>query len=126
MYYGNLKECVFAFKSYFPNVKVVIMGCRRNDPGCQNLCILSHTNNGWPDFLRLNPILEWTYDEVWDFILSRRISYPILYDNGYTSIGDKLSTTKNPFLLTSDAYSLINASFERAGRQKIVSKAKQE
>jgi phosphoadenosine phosphosulfate reductase len=37
--------------------------------------------------LKLNPLAEWTGDEVWDYIRERDVPYHALYDRGYTSIG---------------------------------------
>jgi phosphoadenosine phosphosulfate reductase len=37
--------------------------------------------------VKLNPLAEWTGDEVWDYIREREVPYHELYDRGYTSIG---------------------------------------
>jgi phosphoadenosine phosphosulfate reductase len=37
--------------------------------------------------VKLNPLAEWTEDEVWDYVRERGIPYHPLYDQGYTSIG---------------------------------------
>lgn len=35
----------------------------------------------------LNPIIDWTYRDVWDFIKANKIPYCELYDNGFTRLG---------------------------------------
>jgi phosphoadenosine phosphosulfate reductase len=37
--------------------------------------------------VKLNPLAEWTEEEVWDYVREREIPYHPLYDQGYTSIG---------------------------------------
>jgi phosphoadenosine phosphosulfate reductase len=37
--------------------------------------------------VKLNPLAEWTEDEVWDYVRDRDLPYNGLYDKGYTSIG---------------------------------------
>ena len=37
--------------------------------------------------VKLNPLAEWTKDEVWDYVRERDVPYHSLYDQGYTSIG---------------------------------------
>ncbi|HEX4519470.1 MAG TPA: phosphoadenylyl-sulfate reductase [Gaiellaceae bacterium] len=37
--------------------------------------------------VKLNPLAEWTEDEVWDYIREREVPYHSLYDKGYKSIG---------------------------------------
>ena len=37
--------------------------------------------------LKLNPLAEWTEEEVWDYVRERELPYHPLYDAGYTSIG---------------------------------------
>src|SRR5207247_2327719 len=45
---------------------------------------LDHDHGG---IVKLNPLAEWTEDEVWDYVREREIPYNVLYDRGYTSIG---------------------------------------
>lgn len=35
----------------------------------------------------LNPIIDWTTDEVWEFIHEYNVSYCELYDRGFTRLG---------------------------------------
>ena len=37
--------------------------------------------------VKLNPLAEWSEDEVWDYVRERGVPYHPLYDRGYTSIG---------------------------------------
>jgi phosphoadenosine phosphosulfate reductase len=37
--------------------------------------------------VKLNPLAEWTKDEVWDYVRENDVPYHVLYDQGYTSIG---------------------------------------
>jgi phosphoadenosine phosphosulfate reductase len=37
--------------------------------------------------MKLNPLAEWTEDEVWDYVRQRDVPYHPLYDRAYTSIG---------------------------------------
>ncbi|HWB22823.1 MAG TPA: phosphoadenylyl-sulfate reductase [Gaiellaceae bacterium] len=37
--------------------------------------------------IKLNPLAEWTEQEVWDYIRERDVPYHALYDQGFTSIG---------------------------------------
>ena len=37
--------------------------------------------------LKINPIIEWTWDQTWDYIKKNNIPYNKLHDNGFPSIG---------------------------------------
>jgi thioredoxin-dependent adenylylsulfate APS reductase len=37
--------------------------------------------------VKLNPLAEWTEDEVWEYVRERDVPYHALYDRGYKSIG---------------------------------------
>jgi FAD synthetase len=87
------------------------------------------TDKTWPQFMRVNPILDWTYSEIWFFIRLLQLPYCSLYDQGYTSIDDTSNTVPNKELLLisqSDndsktylpAYRLRNQDAERLSRQK--------
>lgn len=39
------------------------------------------------DLLKFNPLLNWSEQEVWDYIKNHRVPYNLLHDQGYRSIG---------------------------------------
>ena len=39
------------------------------------------------NIIKVNPIIEWKWDEVWDYIKKNNIPYNKLHDKGYPSIG---------------------------------------
>jgi phosphoadenosine phosphosulfate reductase len=43
--------------------------------------------DGANGLLKINPLADWTGEQVWDFIRANHVPYPALYDRGYTSIG---------------------------------------
>ncbi|KAG7822274.1 hypothetical protein KL920_001142 [Ogataea angusta] len=87
-----------------PKIKAIAVGIRRIDPYGENLAYVQHTDHGWPAFYRINPVLDWTYCEIWYFIKATNIEYCSLYDQGYTSIGGIDNTVKNPLLRLGDKY----------------------
>lgn len=58
------------------------MGSKKSDPYCQHLEKISPSdiNKGYPPFFRINPIIDWSYEQVWTFILDFNIPYCKLYD----------------------------------------------
>lgn len=51
----------------------------------QNLNIIEFDSNN--SILKINPLLNWSEDEVWEYIKRNNVPYNKLYDQGYTSIG---------------------------------------
>nr|XP_033326019.1 FAD synthase isoform X2 [Megalopta genalis] len=105
------------------NLKASLMGMRMGDPGSENMKPFTPTDPGWPRLVRVNPILNWTYDQVWNFLLKYKVPYCPLYDQGYTSLGTKSTTLPNPRLKDPKnpssylpAYTLTDESAERQGR----------
>lgn len=37
--------------------------------------------------VKINPVADWTADEVWDYVRKHEVPYQELFDHGYTSIG---------------------------------------
>lgn len=46
-------------------VKAIFMGTRRTDPHCECLTHFSPTDADWPQFMRVNPMIDWHYAEIW-------------------------------------------------------------
>ena len=61
-------------------VKVIIMGNRRTDPGSEDLQPFTKSSEDWPKFMRVFPILDWKYTEVWSFLRGVELPYCKLYD----------------------------------------------
>ncbi|CAO3589814.1 unnamed protein product [Absidia cylindrospora] len=104
-----------------PKPKAIFVGIRRNDPFAENLTHFDMTDDGWPEFMRVHPIIDWSYKDIWDFLIRLRIPYCSLYDEGYTSLGSMENTHPNPDLEEQEgqyrpAFMLKNELHERCGR----------
>lgn len=119
---GKIKDALFELQTRMPHIKAVLMGTRSTDPYSASLLPFTPCDAGWPDLMRVSPILDWRYCDVWRFVKELSIPYCTLYDAGYTSLGNIHNTSPNPALLQQDgvtyspAYSLDNGGMERAGR----------
>jgi FAD synthetase len=90
-----------AFADYLrdtPSVKAILVGTRRTDPHGQYLKHFDPTDSGWPEFVRVHPVIDWHYVDIWTFIRYLNIPYCPLYDMGYTSLGGTTDTHPNPAL----------------------------
>lgn len=57
-----------AFAKYLedePRVKAIFVGTRRTDPHGQLLTHFDPTDQGWPAFMRVHPVIDWHYVEIW-------------------------------------------------------------
>lgn len=108
-------------------IEAVVLGTRQGDPGSQYLDNFSPTDGDWAPIMRVNPVLNWRYQDVWTFIRDLCLPYPVLYDRGYTSLGCPEDTEPNPALRYIDesgveryhpAYKLADGCLERQGRRK--------
>ncbi|XP_071719955.1 uncharacterized protein [Rutidosis leptorrhynchoides] len=108
--------------------RAIFLGVRFGDPTAVGQEQFSPSSPGWPPFMRVNPILDWSYRDVWAFLLTCKVQYCSLYDQGYTSIGSVNDTTPNALLSDNNstgenkkfkpAYMLTDGRLERAGRAK--------
>jgi FAD synthetase len=119
-----------SFEDYLalhPDVRAIFVGTRRTDPHGAKLSHFDRTDGGWPDFMRIHPVIDWHYAEIWAFIRHLGLEYCQLYDMGYTSLGGTSDTLPNPRLKLQDekeggeggylpAYELVQDLEERLGR----------
>lgn len=109
-------------------IRAIFLGVRIGDPTAVGQEQFSPSSPGWPPFMRVNPILDWSYRDVWAFLLTSKVPYCSLYDQGYTSIGSVYDTVPNSLLSVSNptsgkveyrpAYMLADGRSERAGRTR--------
>ncbi|KAJ5813147.1 hypothetical protein N7447_010170 [Penicillium robsamsonii] len=116
-----------SFEDYLarhPGIRAIFVGTRRTDPHGAQLTHFDRTDGGWPDFVRVHPVIDWHYAEIWAFIRHLDLKYCSLYDEGYTSLGGTSDTHPNPRLRVGaeadgqylPAYQLTEDLEERLGR----------
>lgn len=87
----NRKECchvrkIEPLKRAFKGLDVWICGLRREQS-------TTRTNNQlveWDEangLIKLNPLIDWTEQQVWDYINQNSVPYNVLHNNGFPSIG---------------------------------------
>ncbi|KAL2671248.1 hypothetical protein Neosp_013827 [[Neocosmospora] mangrovei] len=124
-YVLSMKKGLEIYLEERPSIKAIFVGTRRTDPHGENLTHFDPTDSGWPAFMRVHPVIDWHYAQIWAFIRHLGISYCPLYDQGYTSLGGKKDTHPNPHLKKQGqngegfrpAYELIADDEERLGRE---------
>ncbi|KAF2772808.1 adenine nucleotide alpha hydrolases-like protein [Teratosphaeria nubilosa] len=128
-YAKPMKEAFTDYLNDHKNVKAIFVGTRRTDPHGADLKHFDPTDRGWPPFMRIHPVIDWHYAEIWTFIRHLDIPYCSLYDLGYTSLGGTSDTHPNPALKEGGAglgdagaahfrpaYELVADDEERLGR----------
>lgn len=89
---GNRKLCcgirkVHPLKKMLSTVDGWITGLRADQTEVRsnvNRIEIDPQHNG---IIKVNPIIEWTWEQTWDYIKSNNIPYNKLHDKGYPSIG---------------------------------------
>ncbi|KAJ3034665.1 FAD1 flavin adenine dinucleotide synthetase [Rhizophlyctis rosea] len=121
--YGPMKQSLQKFLEKNVEVKAILVGIRRTDPFGENLVNFQTTDPGWPEIMRVHPILDWDYADVWRALGSMRVPYCVLYDYGYTSLGGTDKTLPYPSLANAaracgydQAFKLRDGGCERNGR----------
>ncbi|PRD20716.1 UNVERIFIED_CONTAM: flad1 [Trichonephila clavipes] len=77
-----IKDALWKLQQDQPQIKAVLLGSRRTDPCCSALEPFQMTDSDWPQFMRVNPLSDWSYPEVWDFLRRLQVPYCSLYDRG--------------------------------------------
>jgi FAD synthetase len=96
-----MRRALEVYKDAFPQVEAILIGTRRSDPhggedphcsGWHDPRLIEHrverlsfrntTDPSWPKFERINPIINWSYATVWNFLTTLQVPYCSLYDQG--------------------------------------------
>lgn len=115
--FSTVGECINTLINKY-NVTTVVLGCRRTDPGCSNLNTIQVTDKGWPQILRFNPLINWTYKQVWQYIEEHNLPVCILYEKGYTSLGNKFNTFPNSKLFLDQSLEYKHAKYLENGEDE--------
>ncbi|CAI4214865.1 unnamed protein product [Parascedosporium putredinis] len=116
-----MRQALSAYLAANPALRAVFVGTRRTDPHGATLTSFDETDGDWPRFMRIHPVLDWHYTEIWALLRALDVEYCKLYDMGYTSLGGTTDTLPNPALKSSGgsfrpAYELVDDDEERLGR----------
>ena len=65
-----MKEAFRVYLEEHRGVKAILVGTRRTDPHGQMLTHFDETDKGWPAFMRVHPVIDWHYAEIWAVGLS--------------------------------------------------------
>jgi len=103
--------------------RAIFLGTRGTDPDGSTCCAFSATrvsltfrhaeymdgaftpcSKGWPVVMRINPILHWSYSDVWKLLWGGALCVASPYLAGYTSLGSTLDTAPNPALAIPEAH----------------------
>lgn len=90
-------------RRYLKNLDAWITGLRKDETEFRTSLESVEQYEGMPT--KINPIVHWTNEEVWEYIRSNAIPYNPLYDEGYASLGCKPCTLAGTW-----------GRYERAGR----------
>lgn len=97
---GGMKAALSEYLSCLggSEVRAILLGTRQGDPNgsewlemraavgshsrSSEVAVLAPTDPSWPQVLRVHPVLDWTYDDIWSFLRELDVEYCSLYDQG--------------------------------------------
>jgi FAD synthetase len=131
----TFRDAFALYLQHNPTIQAIFVGTRRTDPHGEYLTPFQRTDGNWPDFMRVHPVLDWKLSEIWAFLrfpgMVGSTGYCGMYDEGYTSLGGRGDTVRNPLLKVRDgeesgdssgggyrpAWTMVEDREERAGRE---------
>lgn len=78
---------VLPLQSHLHGLDAWITGLRRDQWATRTNIRKIELDHDHGAIVKLNPLAEWSEEEVWDYVRDRDVPYHPLYDRGYTSIG---------------------------------------
>lgn len=87
----NRKECchirkILPLKRALSTLDVWITGLRRSQSQTRESMKLVEFDEG-NNLIKINPLIEWSEEEVWDYLKQHKVPYNELHEQGYPSIG---------------------------------------
>ncbi|KAG7095675.1 hypothetical protein E1B28_006391 [Marasmius oreades] len=82
----GMRQALEIYKKRFPHIRGILIGTRRSDPHGSKVTHRCMTDPDWPQFERINPIIDWSYGDVWTFLRQLHVPYCSLYDYGFVLI----------------------------------------
>lgn len=70
---SSFKDCLADFVKR-TGATACFLGVRSVDPSA-HMGIIAQPSPGWPNIIRVSPILEWQYDDVFDFLVRFSVKY---------------------------------------------------
>lgn len=82
-----IRYCCHELKEIGGAGRVIVLGLRKQESIRRRDRELYEESKRTKNKMFLNPIIEWSEQDVWDYIMKYRLKYPSLYDEGYDRIG---------------------------------------
>jgi FAD synthetase len=60
-----MRPALEAYLGENKNVEAIFVGTRRTDPHGKFLTHFDLTDKDWPRFMRIHPVIDWHYSEIW-------------------------------------------------------------
>lgn len=98
-----IRYCCHEIKEIGGKNRVVVLGLRRDESLRRKHRNLYETSQRDDSKKFLNPIINWTKEDVWDYIREHNLAYPSLYDEGYERIGCIMCPMSTPKNMLKDA-----------------------
>jgi len=83
---------VSPLRTALKNYDIWITGIRKKQTQIRNQSDLIEYESRF-EVIKINPLIEWTHNEVWDYIKANNLPYNALHDRNYPSIGCKPCTS---------------------------------
>lgn len=67
---GPIRQALTSLLKDKPHLKACLLGTRKGDPGAHSLEPFAPTDPGWPNLMRVSPIIDWSYSQVLIYFLT--------------------------------------------------------
>lgn len=78
---------VAPLKRALAGLEAWIVGLRREQSVTRNGAKKVSIDTDHDGIVKISPLVDWTHDQVWDYIREHRVPYNALHDQGYPSVG---------------------------------------